>query len=179
MVNGSGISRYGEVKTDGYIMYDKEFVKSKGELGRTLPDQIYFERPKILVVRTRNLSLNQRIIATLDLQKNYNLNRLSNIIAKDGYSLYGLLGILNSKLFNWLYIKRFFEYEIKPAYLKMSPMADVNDKSLIQITRFYFDNHSHLNLNDIQNIEFQIDRLVYKLYKLDEKEISIIENGLN
>ena len=53
----------------------------KETFGRTfLPDEKFY-RTKILVVRTRNISLNKRIIATIDTEK-YNLNRLSNIIAK-------------------------------------------------------------------------------------------------
>ena len=80
MVPGTGISKYGSVKATGFIMYNKDFVKTKGKLGRTLPDEKFFIEPKILVVRTRNLSLKTRIIATIDFDQKYNLNRLSNII---------------------------------------------------------------------------------------------------
>lgn len=117
MVPGSGISRYGAVQTDGWIMYDAEFVRQKGSLGRTLPAEHLLSSPKILIVRTRNLSLKRRIIATMDTTGAYNLNRLSNIISRGGYSLPGLLGILNSQLFQWLFSTRFYDYEIKPVTL--------------------------------------------------------------
>ena len=91
-------------------------------MGRTLPDEKFFTEPKILIVRTRNISLKERIIASIDYNKKYNLNRISNIILKGNNSLEGLLGILNSKLFNWLYSKRYFDYEIKPIYLRNSPL---------------------------------------------------------
>jgi len=73
MVPGSGVFKYGNIITEGYIMYDKGFVKSKGKLGRTLPDEKYFTEPKILIVRTRNISLNERIIASIDYEKNITL----------------------------------------------------------------------------------------------------------
>lgn len=127
MVPGSGISRYGPIETDGWIMYDPDFVNQQGKLGRTLPAEHLLSSEKILVVRTRNLSLKRRIISTIDGSGAYNLNRLSNIVARPGFSLRGLLGILNSQLFQWLFGTRFFDYEIKPVYLRSAPLADSND----------------------------------------------------
>lgn len=142
MVSGDGISRYGACVTNGWIMYDKEFVKMKGKLGRTLPAERFFNSPKILVVRTRNISLEKRIIATLDLNQNYNLNRLSNIIAKDNSDLYTLLGILNSNLFNWLFSKKYFDYEIKPVYIKECPIAIDANSELSHFVKSLLNNHS-------------------------------------
>ncbi|ONG87925.1 hypothetical protein BKK40_23035, partial [Bacillus cereus] len=137
MVPGNGLTRYGDVKTDGFIMYDHEFVKSKGKLGRTLPEEKFFNKEKILLVRTRNITMSRRIVATLDLNKYYNLNRLTNIITKDdnNRSLYHLLGILNSELYNWIYTKKFLDYEIKPNYLKISPVTKNDDDLLISLVK--------------------------------------------
>jgi type I restriction-modification system DNA methylase subunit len=77
MLPGSGISRYGPAETDGWIMYDADFVNRRGDRGRTLPAEHLLSSDKILVVRTRNLSLKRRIIATIDTTGAYNLNRLS------------------------------------------------------------------------------------------------------
>jgi type I restriction-modification system DNA methylase subunit len=84
MIAGSGISRYGPVTTKGWIMYDVEYVRSRGELGRTLPQERLLSSEKILVVRTRNLSLKTRLVATIDRTGAYNLNRLSNMVARPG-----------------------------------------------------------------------------------------------
>lgn len=173
MVSGTGISHYGNVKTDGFILYDKEFVKSKGKLGRTLPEERFFSEPKILVVRTRNLTLKQRIISTIDDEGKYNLNRLSNIISKEGYSLKGLLGIINSKLFNWLYSTRFLDYEIKPTYLKISPLADVNNNNLIELVDKMLKKKKLGE--ETEDLENEIDCLVYRLYDLTDEEIKIVE----
>jgi hypothetical protein len=132
MVPGSGIARYGAVQTTGWIMYDPDYIKSRGKLGRSLPPRQFFDREKILVVRTRNLSLPGRIVATIDREATYNLNRLSNIIARPGYNIIGLLGVLNSSLFNWLFSTRYLDYEIKPVYLRACPMSDVNDSKLVR-----------------------------------------------
>jgi type I restriction-modification system DNA methylase subunit/predicted type IV restriction endonuclease len=188
MVAGSGISRYGEVITSGWIMYDRDFVRDQGTLGRSLPPERFFSEDKILVVRTRNLSLSRRIVATVDSAGTYNLNRLSNIIAKPGYSLIGLLGILNSNLLNWIYSTRFFDYEIKPIYLRVSPLADVNDVKLNHLAGRMLQLHHDLAAaktahdktlveRQIAATDRQIDRLVYELYGLTEEEIAVVEGG--
>ena len=175
MVPGTGVSKYGKIKTEGFIMYDKEFVKSKGKLGRTLPDEKYFTEPKILIVRTRNITLKERIIASIDYDKKYNLNRISNIISKDNNSLEGLLGVLNSKLFNWLYTKRYLDYEIKPIYLRNSPLCDTNDKELNRLVKEIIELRSSDEKANISKLTDIIDKLVYKLYNLTAEEIKIIE----
>jgi len=175
MVPGTGVSKYGKIKTEGFIMYDKEFIKSKGKLGRTLPDEKYFTEPKILIVRTRNITLKERIIASIDYDKKYNLNRISNIISKDNNSLEGLLGVLNSKLFNWLYTKRYFDYEIKPIYLRNSPLCDTNDKELNRLVKEIIELRSSDEKANISKLTDIIDKLVYKLYNLTAEEIKIIE----
>ena len=175
MVPGTGVSKYGKINTDGFIMYDKEFVKSKGKLGRTLPDEKYFTEPKILIVRTRNITLKERIIASIDYDKKYNLNRISNIISKDNNSLEGLLGVLNSKLFNWLYTKRYFDYEIKPIYLRNSPLCDTNDNELNRLVKEIIELRSYDEKANITVLTDLIDKLVYQLYNLTDEEIKIIE----
>lgn len=178
MVPGTGITKYGQIETKGYIMYDKEFVKSKGRLGRTLPNERFFTEPKILVVRTRNISLTERIIATIDYNKNYNLNRISNIISKGNNSIEGLLGILNSNLFNWLYSKRYYDYEIKPIYLRNTPLCDTNNDELNKLVKTIITKRN-MDINaDISDDLLAIDQLVYKLYDLNCEEIEIIEKGV-
>lgn len=186
MVAGTGISRYGAVVTSGWIMYDRDFVRSKGKLGRSLPSEHLFTSKKILVVRTRNLSLERRIVSTIDEDGAYNLNRLSNIISRPHYSLSGLLGILNSSLFNWIFSTRFFDYEIKPVYLRQAPMADVNNERLVRLVDQMLvlskqlaaasTPHEQESLKrQIDATDRQIDKLVYELYGLTDEEIKIVE----
>ncbi|MFH6967256.1 Eco57I restriction-modification methylase domain-containing protein [Flavobacterium sp. FlaQc-28] len=178
MVPGTGIPvKYGKVKTKGFIMYDKEFVRSKGKLGRSLPDEKFFNRPKILVVRTRNISMKVRIVSTIDNNNCYNLNRLSNIISKDENSLEGLLGVLNSKLFNWIYSVRFLDYEIKPIYLRNSPLCNSNDVKLINKVNQILALKQENPEADTTTLEKEIDAMVYVLYGLKPDEIQIVENS--
>jgi hypothetical protein len=186
MIPGDGISRYGSVRTDGWIMYDKKFVQKAGALGRTLPAEHLLSSTKLLLVRTRNLSLPQRIVATIDTEKAYNLNRLSNIVSRPGWNLYGLLGFLNSKLYNWLFSTRFYDYEIKPVYVRAAPLADANDKKLVELVEMMLNLHGRVSSattqtdvdqlqRQIRSVDSEIDRRVYELYSLTDEEIRIVE----
>lgn len=189
MLPGSGISRYGLIETDGWIMYDADFVREQGEKGRTLPPERLLSRPKILVVRTRNLSLKRRIIATFDDTGAYNLNRLTNIIARGKQDLHGLLAILNSRLMDWLFSTRFYDYEIKPVYLKQCPLAACEGTELIENGRALDEATKRLGSigtpeerkqlqRRIDAIERATDRLVYKLYGLTADEVKLIESHM-
>ena len=187
MVSGSGISRYGPVRTTGWIMYDPEYVKSRGDRGRTLPAERFLSSEKILVVRTRNLSLSTRIIATLDDSGAYNLNRLSNIIARPEGDLRGLLAVLNSALFNWIFSTRYFDYEIKPVYLRAAPTAFTCETELcsaaeammqhtLLMSEARTDREGRLYSRHADALARRIDRLVYELYGLSDDEIRTVES---
>lgn len=181
MVTGSGIERNGPVSTTGWILYDPAFVQSRGSLGRSLPPERFFTEPKVLVVRTRNLSLPIRIVATLDTTGAYNLNRLSNILARPGRSLLGLLGALNSTLYNWLFSTRFFDYEVKPVYLRACPMPNTQDPSLVAAVERVLELNAQLHAAHLPDekaalrrlasaAESEIDSHVFRLFGVTPEE---------
>jgi hypothetical protein len=189
MVPGDGISRYGAVVTDGWIMYDPDYVRGRGNRGRTLPPARFFTEPKILVTRTRNLALMRRVVATLDATAAFNLNRLSNIIARPGNSLHGLLAVLNSELMNWLFSTRYFDYEIKPVYLRALPIPQVNDPRLVAAAEEMLTLHRDLSTlalvqdrvaqeRRIEALDRQIDDLVFELYRLPPEDIASVRAPL-
>ncbi|MFN8284539.1 MAG: N-6 DNA methylase [Chitinophagales bacterium] len=82
-----------------------------------------FERKKILVQYIRKLSLEKRLISTLDIEgKFYPLNNFSFIEKKENCDLEYLLAILNSKLMNFYFSNVFIDYNIKPKYLEKLPI---------------------------------------------------------
>src|SRR5690606_17417897 len=115
------IGRY-FVKWGGeYIMYDDEFVKSKGSRGRALPPEYIFQNQKILVQRTRR-GMKRKLVCYLDNEGYYNLNRLSNIVLTDTtFELEEIFPVLNSKLLDFYFNIYFNEYEVKPLHLGQLP----------------------------------------------------------
>lgn len=156
------------------------------------------EVPKIIIQYIRKLSLPRRLIAAIDTQGvYYPLNNYSYITKKDdNYSLYYLLGIINSDVMNFYFSTTFIDYNIKPTYIKQLPIYEIDFKNLEKVTI-----HDKIDLlvkdilslyNDLktsrtpQNTELiqrqivatdkQINDLVYELYGITEEDAQIIED---
>ena len=74
---------------------------------------------KILIQNTRNESLKTRIVATIDKHGVYASQGINFVIPKSNeYSIYFLLALLNSRLMNHLFSKKFLNLAIKAEYIK-------------------------------------------------------------
>lgn len=82
-------------------------------------EQEYFDKkPKILIQNTRNERLKPRIVATIDEKGLYGTQGLNFIVATSNYNIYSFLGLLNSKLIDYLFSTKFLNLAIKADYLK-------------------------------------------------------------
>lgn len=166
MLNGKNIGR-NFVEWDGeWIMYDYDFVKSCGDLGRALPPEYIFTSDKILVQRTRR-GMKRKLVCYFDVDKYFNLNRLSNIVLKDkNYNLKYLYIILNSELLDFYFNKYFNEYEVKPAHLAKLPIKPL---SLIDQQPFIGKADLMLVLNkELQEISKKFQRTLQRKFTLNE-----------
>jgi hypothetical protein len=120
-------------------------------------------------------------------------------------NIYYLIGILNSKLFNWYYLVNYSTKsdeafpKLLVANLNNSPIREINennirDKSLYQELTSLVKRNLELNQKKMEvpteresltidklilNIDKQIDEVVYNLYNLTKIEIEMIENSFN
>ena len=146
---------------------------------------------KILVQRTRNERLKKRIVATIDENQIYTAESLWNIIPKnDKYSIYFLLGILNSNLINYLFSTKFLNLGIKKDYLnKISfPEITIEEQELIiSLVKKILNLHEDLKSTKVPNLkssletqiktfESKLNQLIYELYDLTDEEIAIVVN---
>jgi hypothetical protein len=126
MLNGKDIGRNYVTWNQEWIMYDKDFVKSKGDRGRALPPEHVFLKEKILVQRTRR-GMKRKLVCYYDTEKYYNLNRLSNIVLEnEKYSLKYVYSLLNSSLMDFYFNKFYNEYEVKPQHLGELPIRNLS-----------------------------------------------------
>ena len=124
------------------------------------------------------------LIGNLDLTKSLNLNNVYNIgQINQYYDIKYILGLLNSRLMNYLYQNisqekgRLFA-EVKKVYLEKLPIINA-DASQQKIISLLVDKILHAKEfgddESMQDIEKEIDQLVYQLYGLTEEEIKIVE----
>jgi hypothetical protein len=141
-----------------------------------------FEEPKILIRQTAN-----KIIAAYDEEQWYCLK--SGIIiqlAKDSpISYLYLLGLLNSKLMDFLYNdlvnedNRIFP-EVKPIQLFKLPIKIANNDIQTTISQISMQISELKTTNasaDTSLLEREIDLMVYELYGLSAEEIGVVEGG--
>jgi hypothetical protein len=82
-----------------------------------------FEHKKILIQYIRKLSMDRRLVTSLDTEGQfYPLNNFSFIEEKGSNSLEYLIGILNSKLMNYYFKNVHIDYNIKPKYIEKLPL---------------------------------------------------------
>ena len=94
-----------------------------------------------------------------------------------------MIGLLNSRLLNWLFKKTSTNNNINIYELQSLPIPKPNSKnqklvdeivnSVNQILALKTENSSA----DISKLEKDIDNLIYKLYNLTPKEIKIIQGA--
>lgn len=163
------LSKRREAKKGVISWYGLQWPRVKSELDI---------KEKILIQRTRNEALKQRIIATIDEEGVYGMEGIYFIITKDeGVSLYFLLGILNSKLMNYLFATKFLNLAIKAEYLKHVMIPSASDKNIITLVKEILQTKRMNSGTDTSSLEHEIDQLVYQLYGLTDEEIAIVEGS--
>lgn len=158
------LSKRREAKRGVIKWYALQWPRSKSDLDI---------KEKILLQRTRNESLKQRIVATIDDQGVYGMEGILFITPKSvGYDLYCLLGILNSKLINYLFSTKFLNLAIKAEYLKEVRIPSVNFR-ISELVKTVLANKQSGQSTNLQ--EQEIDHIVYHLYGLTYDEVLIVD----
>ncbi len=132
---------------------------------------------KILLQRTRNESLPIRIVATLDETGVYGMEGIYFIFPKRSEdSLRYFLGILNSKLINYLFATKFLNLAIKSDYVKQVRIPTASEDQQTQMENLVNQIlEGKQNDCDTSALEAETDRLVYHLYGLTYDEVLIVD----
>jgi type I restriction-modification system DNA methylase subunit len=185
LLKGADIDRYLILK-ERFINYDEKELKRPGK-------KEIFELPQKLYIRR----IANKIMATLDDNKRYAVHTLyTGVLLNKNYSYKYILGVLNSKLFSYLYVNLYpFKGnvfpEIRIGNLGELPIKQISDKEQrcveklvdkilelnkqLQNTPENSDKWNEIK-REIEKTDKEIDRKVYSLYGLTEEEIKIIEN---
>ncbi len=173
IIFGDDISFYEPLVPSRFFSYKNAII-----VGGTKNPNIHHTKHKILVQAIRNLSLKRRIVATLDTEGLYFVGTVNSIIPqKEGWDLYYLLGLINSKLLNVFFAYRFTTISLTAAFLGELPIVPPESNgSLFQsiskaVSNCFLENNEKKKLK----VENQIDQMVYKLYGLTKEEIAIVE----
>ena len=184
--SASQVKRYSIEKPRSYINYGPWLWCER--------ERKYFEKPKILFHRLRK-KLPVQLIACIDETGVINRHSLSNLILMSGEApeyLYAILGILNSRLANWWFVKKYGllmevgGFKISRLPLPRDSQSSINHLRrpvdlMISLHKRLADaktGHDKITLQrQLNATDTQIDRLVYELYELTDEEIAIVEGS--
>ena len=174
-------------KTNEWLLNFKDALDTRREVRRGVINWCCLQWPrakaeldlkeKIILQNTRNEALKTRIVATLDDCGVYGTQGINFIIPKSSEdSLRYLLGILNSKLINYLFATKFLNLAIKAEYVKQVKIPTANNEQRTLLERLVNQvMKNKIGGNDTSNIETNIDLIVYKLYNLTYEELLIVD----
>jgi type I restriction-modification system DNA methylase subunit len=224
VTGGKQIKRYGPPRSEGFVIYTdretdlkdiphvckfidrfklkitcsevKEGKHSVYSLHRAREERLFLKEKKILGVITED-----EIKVTIDSEKLFATDGIY-LFATKGTAPEYLLGILNSKLFVFVYRLLSLESgrvlaQVKPTVIAQLPIRVINftksdekkmHDDLVKLVEKMLDLHKQLQKasfdsekepieRQIESTDRKIDEMVYKLYELTEDEIAIVEDS--
>ena len=182
VLDGKDINSYQKNWKGLYVRYGKWLHRKRNER--------YFLNPKIIIRQ-----IGSTPIATYDGEQFYTLNTVYNLIGSDGgtHSLKYFLGIINSKLGKWFWMKNNSDFKtlfpkIKKSQIESIPIYDLDltnsddrekhDLIVASVDQILTVKRNNLDA-DVSKLEDDIDQMVYLLYGLTPEEIDIVEGAEN
>lgn len=178
IIFGKDIDRYGQLKPERFFNYSKAEI-----IGGTKNQDVHEYKPKILIQAIRNLSLDRRIVSTIDNEGYHFVGTVNGLtpIKNDKLKIYDekyLLGLINSTLLNHYFKTRFTTISLTASFLGELPIKNVCKEAQLKIAKIVNDLlKKKQNPEAKTTMEQEINRLVYELYGLSEEEIGIVEGG--
>ncbi len=170
---GKDVNRYTIQYSGSYINFIPKEMKSNA-------NESLYRKPKILMRRTGN-----SIIASIDLKKRLALKNLYLIIPEDENNIYSILGQLNSSLFAYYHItkttgenKAFAQFP--GHYVEDLPCKfdKTISKRISDLVKKIIDGREQNSDFNSDNIETEINSLVFQLYEITTDERKLIEDAI-
>lgn len=191
IVFGKDISKYNPITPVRFFNFSKAVI-----VGGTKNPLVQKAKTKIFIQAIRNLSLKDRIVATLDENGYYFVGTVNSVILNDNsYDIKFILGLLNSNLFNTYFKKRFTTISLTASFLGVLPVNKLETESKKEIAKQISKNAIQLlSLNEellnsklqskkeqiqgrLEYLSSKINELVYELYDLTKEEIELVESN--
>jgi len=190
IIKGRDINRYSLTYNNNFVYYSPKDLWSNTDIN------MFKVKEKIISRQTSD-----KIISTIDTEGYFSLDstHVIHLLLTD-LNLKYLLGIYNSKLFNFLYQNRVQEsgrvfaqiktVNLKPIPIKTIDFTNKDEKAkhdkMVSLVEQMLENQKYLSeakgesnkqmyKNICDSLDKQIDNLVYQLYDLTEEEIRIVE----
>ncbi len=186
---GKHVGRYMPLRKEVFVRYERDLLDAPRR------EEIFISPEKIVVQEVRNISLERRIVATLDTEKTYCLQSTNVINIKEpaNVDIRYVLGVLNSNAANFYFRCSFPGNNHIPSNQLLripvpEPQGSDAAAQMVELVDRMLSLHKGLSeaktshdkevlKRQIDATDCQIDRLVYELYELTDEEIAIVEKA--
>ncbi len=154
-----------------FIKTAKNFIKyDRKNFQQVAQDEIYRSKEKLVYK-----FISSKLVFAYDNTSSLFLNSANILIPKlKNHDAKTALAYLNSKLFKYIYIKKFNEIKILKSALLQLPFPELTKKESNKIKKLV---DLYLKGNS-ESVLHKIEQFVYKSFKLSEKEIELIEKSI-
>lgn len=197
VLEGKNVTRFYHEWSGLYFIDDKSLIHSeKGEYA-TFMRRDMIENEKIIIRQTAD-----RFICSYDNNGYYILNTLYSLVLSNNYkeqiNIKYLLGLLNSKLFFYLYSSLIRERgklfpQLKIFHIQHSPIKiphkEIQNEIVSVVDEIIsLNNNAHMEKNSkneqvyknrIKMLDTLLDNMIFDIYELTKNEIQLIKNELN
>ncbi len=191
LLRRSDFDRYVVNYEGEYVWYVPKKMRQHRKTARP-GEPARFEQPKILIQ-----DIAKKIAATLDKENYYVKDALILLNSGLGYDLRYILGLLNSRFLNYIYLSQYKVLSVAKNALLDLPIREIDFSDAVDVEKHdrmvsmvdeMLDLHKRLAAaksdsdrtrleRAIKTADGKIDRLVYGLYGLTEEEIKVVEGG--
>ena len=175
VIDGGHVKRYYCEPSSEYVMFAKEAIKSGG-------DASVYQKERIVV---RQIGVYPE--GTIVPPNLMTLNTIYNIFVYDeykkSYPLPYILGIINSRLIQFFWKKKFYDHKATFPKIKKTPLESIPiapfgsdlSKKIYQKSEMILEEKKQSQLADTRELERDVDRLVYEIYGMREEDIQFID----
>ena len=159
---GSDVKPYRLNKTDNYIQFIPEYFQ------QSAPPEKY-RAPEKLIYKF----ISSNLVFAYDNNQSLTLNSANILIPQiSNYPIKVVLGLLNSKLFNFYYRKKFNSIKILRGDMEQLPLPILSDTESIKIKQFVEQ------IIDKESNSEKLDQYIFNLYRMNDTEIEYVVSYL-
>lgn len=167
IIVGKDLRKYQIDFSEHYFIYDKKTLQQ-------VAPREYYEVPEKLIYKF----IGKNLVLAYDNKKRFTLNNANALVPNiPGLDTRYILGILNSKLIQFYYTKKFFTVRVLRGNLERLPIYNANKKQQENIAEMISQIEKSAG-ERYEQLLTAIDEEIFKLYKITDSQIEYIESEL-
>lgn len=164
VLKGSDIEKFHINDSGNFIVFEPD------KFQQVAPEQLYRAKEKLFY-----RFISDRLVFAYDNRKILSLNSCNIVIPRiEGMDIKYILAILNSRVADFIYKKKFDSVKVLRSHIEAIPIPVADEESIRQVIAYADRLIEGVSESEKERLCAELDKLIYGLYGLDEEEIRLI-----